>query len=65
MRQQYLGSDCDYDNLWTENKNSILNKLMHEELISFGLRLEKSGSQGFRPGLTQTSLYSHRKELES
>ena len=26
---------------------------------------EKTGLLGFRPGLTQTNLYSHRKELES
>ena len=29
------------------------------------LRREKTGLQGFRPGLTQIDLYSHRKELEA
>ena len=27
-------------------------------------RLEKTGLRGFRPGLTQTDLYSHRSRLE-
>ena len=26
---------------------------------------EKTNNLGFRPGLTQTGLYSHRKELEA
>ena len=26
---------------------------------------EKTGLRGFRPGLTQTDLYKHRKELEA
>ena len=29
------------------------------------LRREKTGLRGFRTGLTQTDLYSHRKELEA
>ena len=28
-------------------------------------RREKTGLRGFRPGLTQTELYSHRKRLEA
>ena len=28
-------------------------------------RREKTGLRGFRPGLTQTDQYSHRKELEA
>ena len=28
-------------------------------------RSEKTGLQGFRPGLTQTGLYSHRRSLEA
>ena len=28
-------------------------------------RREKTGPQGFRPGLTQTELYKHRRRLES
>ena len=29
------------------------------------LRREKTGLRGFRPGLTQTGLYSHRKGCEA
>ena len=28
-------------------------------------RCEKTGLRGFRPGLTQTGLYSHRRWLEA
>ena len=31
----------------------------------FELRREKPGLRGFRPGLTQIGLYSHRKRLEA
>ena len=34
-------------------------------ILSFEPRLEKTGLRGFRPGPTQTSLYSHRRKLES
>ena len=30
-----------------------------------GPRCEKTGLRGFRPGLTQTGLYSHRRWLEA
>ena len=33
--------------------------------IIFEPQREKTSLPGFRPGLTQTDLYSHRKELES
>ena len=33
--------------------------------IKYEPRCEKSGPQGFRPGPTQTRLYSHRKWLEA
>ena len=33
--------------------------------VSFEPQREKNRLRGFRPGLTQTGLYSHRKELES
>ena len=32
---------------------------------SYEPRREKTGLRGFRPGPTQTDLYSHRKELEA
>ena len=34
-------------------------------LVAFEPRCEKTGLQGFRPGLTQTRLYSHRRWLEA
>ena len=33
--------------------------------LSYEPRCEKTGLRGFRPGPTQTGLYSHRKWLES
>ena len=33
--------------------------------INFEPRFEKTGLRGFRPGLTQTGLYSHRRWLEA
>ena len=33
--------------------------------IKFEPRSEKTGLQGFRPGPTQTRLYSHRRWLEA
>ena len=35
------------------------------DLGLFEPRCEKTGLQGFRPGLTQTGLYSHRRWLEA
>ena len=32
---------------------------------SYEPRREKTGLRGFRPGLTQTGLYSHRSRLEA
>ena len=34
-------------------------------LVKFEPRHEKTGIQGFRPGLTQTGLYNHRGWLEA
>ena len=33
--------------------------------VSFEPRSEKTGLRGFRPGPTQTGLYSHRRLLEA
>ena len=35
------------------------------EQVSLEPRSEKTGLRGFRPGLTQTGLYSHRMWLEA
>ena len=35
------------------------------ELKTYEPRCEKTGLRGFRPGLTQTGLYSHRRWLET
>ena len=40
----------------------ILSKM---ELGIYEPRREKTGLRGFRPGLTQTGLYSHRSRLEA
>ena len=34
-------------------------------LVTFELRHEKTGLRDFRPGPTQTDLYSHRSRLEA
>ena len=34
-------------------------------LVLFERRYEKTGLRGFRPGLPQTGLYSHRRRLEA
>ena len=33
--------------------------------LIFEPRREKTGLRGLRPGLTQTDLYKHRKEIEA
>ena len=37
----------------------------HHSSMTFEPRREKTGLRGFRPGLTQTGLYSHRSRLEA
>ena len=37
----------------------------HSEAIIYEPRSEKTGLRGFRPGPTQTGLYSHRRWLEA
>ena len=41
------------------------NKLVYSILRKFEPRCEKTGLRGFRPGPTQTRLYSHRRWLEA
>ena len=36
-----------------------------KQIVIVEPRREKTGLRGFRPGLTQTDLYKHRKELEA
>ena len=38
---------------------------MEPSLFTFERRCEKTGLRGFRPGPTQTGLYSHRRWLEA
>ena len=40
-------------------------KMMNDYLHKYEPRCEKTGLQGFRPGPTQTGLYSHRRLLET
>ena len=59
-KTNFLGGVCDLNDLTTF--------LFYRRLVmpgQFEPRCEKTGLRGFRPGLTQTGLYSHRKELES
>ena len=42
-----------------DNQSSIVCKLL------LSMSREKTSPQGFRPGLTQTDLYSHRSRLET
>ena len=54
----------------SENIALSTGKLLQEQenlpsVVSYEPRREKTGLRGFRPGLTQTNLYSHRKELEA
>ena len=37
----------------------------YTRLHIYELRCEKTGLRGFRPGSTQTGLYSHRRRLEA
>ena len=40
------------------------NLKLSTQILEYEPRCEKTGLQGFRPGLTQTGLYSHRRWLE-
>ena len=39
--------------------------VLYCQKVTYEPRHEKIGFRGFRPGLTQTGLYSHRKTLEA
>ena len=56
---RYFGSDCNCS--WSLHilKNTFYTYKINEP------RREKTGFRGFRPGLTQTDLYSHRRELDA
>ena len=54
-----LGGYVGYNTEWRELAQNISRVSIYEP------RLEKSGLRGFRPGLTQTGLYSHRSRLEA
>ena len=41
------------------------NQVIEIVVISIEPRREKTGLRDFRPGLTQTNLYSHRSRLEA
>ena len=41
-----------------------LSQMLIGELIVYEPRSEKTGLRGFRPDLTQTGLYNHRRWLE-
>ena len=44
-------------------KGHLKNRILHS--LSFEPRSEKTGLRGFRPGPTQTGLYSHKRRLEA
>ena len=54
-------------NRWTVHKIRFLEGQKHEidSIIRYELHHEKTSLRGFRPDLTQTPLYSHRRLLEA
>ena len=48
-----------------DNDGVAMCDLVHNVETVFKPRCEKTGLWGFRPGPTQTGLYSHRKWLEA
>ena len=68
-----LGSEIDYD-IMTDGRNMTKNEHRHKILFDAWYTIlqtpnepvhEKNNNLGFRPGLTQTRLYSHRRWLEA
>ena len=48
------------------NETSSFNDIVcGGDVYNNGPRREKTGLRGFRPGLTQTDLFSHRSRLEA
>ena len=74
---KYMGHNvrkCTFEQFMSIRKIVLLECIMFLECISLYLtrlfrifepRREKTGLRGFRPGPTQTGMYSHRKELEA
>ena len=59
---------CAFHDDYAYTHSVLLNfNMYYNHLISksFEPRREKTGLRGFRPGLTQTDLYSHRSRLEA
>ena len=47
------------------NNETVPELAEYNTLSPNGPRSEKTGLRGFRPGPTQTGLYSHRRQLEA
>ena len=43
----------------------VINIVVKQTKLNYEPRHGKTGLRGFRPGLTQTDLYSHRQRLEA
>ena len=60
-----VGSVNQYISPYNNTVKAVLRDHLFMELSSIEPRCEKTGLRGFRPGLTQTRLYNHRRWLKA